>query len=248
MLYPLRKLMSGEVGALSMPVLLSSVLAIQFLVPSVTKADEYDDLVSQADKAIVDKELDLAVACCNRAISIDPYAAGAYISRAWAYINRARYDEAISDCDQALDRNPSPELSSIAYNNRGVCHLEKGEYKLATADWSRALQADPGNHLAYANVSWLLATCPNAKLREGRKALEWAKKAYESDPEDGIIMQTLAAAYAECGDFEEAVHWMKKAMTATNKSTCAGESVEELGRRLLESFRQKKPWRLEKAE
>jgi len=67
--------------------------------------------------------------------------------------------------------------------------------------------------LAHNNLAWLLATCPDASLRDGSRAVELARKAEQlagsSHPE---IFDTLAAAYAEAGQFSEAMETAKKAL------------------------------------
>jgi hypothetical protein len=65
---------------------------------------------------------------------------------------------------------------------------------------------------------WLalfLATCPDQKFRNGAQALVYARKAYEPDQSsDDIVLAGLAAAYAETGDFEQAVKFQQMALQA----------------------------------
>lgn len=59
----------------------------------------------------------------------------------------------------------------------------------------------------------LEATCPDAKYRDGKKAVEDATKASQLTAGKEVrILETLAAAYAEAGDFASAVMWQEQAM------------------------------------
>ena len=89
-------------------------------------------------------------------------------------------------------------------------------------------------------MAWLLSTAPDAKVRDGKRALEAAKKACElTEYKNGGYLDTLAAAYAEAGDFEKAVEWQDKALKAGDIP------VKDLdgARKRLELFKQKKPYR-----
>ena len=57
-----------------------------------------------------------------------------------------------------------------------------------------------------------LASCPEAKYRDGKRALELARGAYQAEATHTRALEALAAAHAETGNFEEAVRWLQRAL------------------------------------
>ena len=87
------------------------------------------------------------------------------------------------------------------------------------------------------------ATCPNEKYRDGKKAFENARKAYQlSGANEWSYLVTLAAAYAENGDFNKAKEWEAKAieMATTDKSAKDKDKAEARSR--LELYKQGRPY------
>lgn len=84
-------------------------------------------------------------------------------------------------------------------------------YAQAISDCSKAIEIDPEYAPAYRRKALILATCIDAKYRDGIKAVELAKKVVELFPSP-ISLPTLAAAYAEAGEFHKAVVTQEKAI------------------------------------
>lgn len=111
----------------------------------------------------------------------------------------------------------------------------------ATLSYIKAIELDSKNIEAHNDYAWLLATCPETKYRNATKALELAQIAVSLGPNIPGVYDTLAASYAEKGEFEKAVHWQEKAIKLQdeNENTVARkESVKRLG-----NYIQGKPWR-----
>ena len=109
-----------------------------------------------------------------------------------------------------------------------------------------AMGIAPKDAWAYRNLAWLQATCPDAKYRDGKKALENAKRAYELVGMKGSDFSALAAAYAENGDFPTACEWQVKAIEwlDANKYSTTKDKAE--ARSQMESYKAKNPYRDER--
>ncbi len=131
-----------------------------------------------------------------------------------------------------------------AHRGRGDALLSLGRHADAIADYEAALAVDAENRSLLNNFAWVLATSPVDELRDAEKAKRLATKACElSEYKMPHILSTLAAAYAEAGDFETARKWSAKAVELGE-----GEIKQQLSEE-LESYKQEKPWReLKQAE
>lgn len=154
---------------------------------------------------------------------------------AWQY--KGDYDKAIADYDEALRIDPT---RATTCHNRGLTWKKKSEFAKAVADFDRALELDPKNNSTYESLAWLRATCPNPEFRDGRKALASATRACEmSASKRAQSLCVLAAAYAEIGDFDNAVETQKKALDI------ASEDEREYFSEILETYQRRRPYREE---
>ena len=97
---------------------------------------------------------------------------------------------------------------------------------------------DPSHATLYRTLAWLQATCADEKLRDGKKAFENASTAFQlTGGKDWKCVETLAAAYAECGDFANATRWQTKAV-----EMAPDEGNRQWCRSLLELYKRHKPY------
>ena len=152
------------------------------------------------------QQYDLAIEAFTTAIELIPGDVEAYNYRGVARTYQGDYDGAIADYSAALQIKPA---YAEALNNRGFAWVRKGNLTRALADFSRAIEIKPGLLDAYNSKAWILATSSRPGYRNGKEAVALAQKAVEINA--GIdSLDTLAAAYAANGQFEEAVATQKQ--------------------------------------
>ncbi|MBC8874614.1 MAG: tetratricopeptide repeat protein [Planctomycetes bacterium] len=134
------------------------------------------------------------------------------------------------------------ETNWLARQARADTLLSVGDHKEAIADFEIVFKQQPENDSILNNFAWVLATSPVDELRDGKRAITLATKACEvTEYKKPHILSTLAAAYAETGDFKTAIKWSTKAVELGS----GDEEVDEQLKKELESYQQKKPWREE---
>ena len=182
------------------------------------------------------KDYDKAIADYNEAIRLDPKDAWAHSERGSAYYEKKDFDQAIADHNEAI-RLDSTNPYFIC--RRAVNRVHNKQYDRAMADLNEAIRLDPKHADAYNSLAWLWATCPNEKFRDGKRAVEVGIHACElSEWKEAYNLGTLAAAYAEVGDFAKAVEWQEKA----NKLYTDADDRKK-GEERLRLFKEKKPYR-----
>jgi tetratricopeptide (TPR) repeat protein len=151
---------------------------------------------------------------------------------------KGQYDNAISDYTKVIETDPK---NADAYVLRGDTYYKQGRYDKAISDLTQATEVDPGFAEAYNVRAWLLATCPDAASRDGAKAVKLAKKALNLS-RNATFLDTLAAAYAEAGQFGEAIMIELEAIQTLKKEGDEKKFLDEFNQRLT-SYESHKPWR-----
>ena len=156
-----------------------------------------------------------------------------------ALLRAGRPDEALEHLQTALTLNPNyPE----ARNNLAIVLSQKGRMSEAVAEWNKTLAIDPNNLEAECNLGWVLSTFRDSTVRNGARAVELTQRALRiSDGKNARIWRLAAAAYAEAGQFDNAIKAAQSGITVAESEGNAG-LVETL-KANVRQFEQRLPLR-----
>ena len=174
----------------------------------------------------------------SMAIARSPRDPKFYVERAQAYEANGQYKTALADLDEAMTLRPD----SAKYRYlRGIAYAYAGDAQAAKQDFARAEAMEPGSAESYNARAWLMATAPDPQMRDGKKAVESATRAcVMTSWNDPDMLGTLAAAYAETGDFADAIKWQQKAVDLTSPTLLV--TLDERQARLA-LYQNHRPWR-----
>jgi Flp pilus assembly protein TadD len=181
---------------------------------------------SNLGNALARKQLwDAAVDHLHEAVRLRPDYADAYFNLGSVLFQQGRIEEAIVQWQKALEIRPR---DAEAHSNVASAFRKQGNVKEAIAEYEQALNIAPEDPVALNNLSWILATCSDASMRDGSRAVTLAVKAVQaSGGKNPSFVRTLAAAHAEAGQFAEAV-----ATAEAAKALASTQRKPELVRRL----------------
>ena len=181
------------------------------------------------------RRFDEAVAELQKIRNLQPKDTLTLLQLAVLYNTMKKMDESIDAYTALLAEDPEQWR---ALRGRGDVYLNVGRQAEAVADYEIALKLSPKDYGILNNLAWVLATSPDAKLRDGKRAIELATEACEvTEYKLAYILSTLAAAYAESGDFPTAIEWSSKAIEIGD------QQHDEALKKELESYKAGNPWR-----
>ena len=184
-------------------------------------------------------ELDQAIREFDQGIELNPDYAEAYFNRGIAYRSKDDYDQAIRDFDRAIALNPK---FSGAYTGIVYALLQQGRHREVLKYCHQAIQLGCDGPKLLNDLAWVLATHEDAQLRNGAEAVRLAERACRrTGYKIPAVLDTLAAAYAEVGQFDRAV---ETAQRAIQLALVAGN--EKLAKDIqshLELYKAKRPYR-----
>jgi tetratricopeptide (TPR) repeat protein len=199
----------------------------------------YVEAYYNAGNALLQKgNVDEAITYYQKALQIIPDYTKACYNLGNALLQKGNVDEAIVYYQKALENHPD---YAEAHNNLGNALLKQGRVNEAVTHYQKALQINPDSPDVLNNLAWLLATCPDAHIRDGVQAVKYAERACELTHYGvTVLVGTLAAAYAEAGRFDDALAAAQKACAL---ASAAGEQdLLEKNQKLLALYRAHQPY------
>jgi len=154
--------------------------------------------------------LDEAISEFRKTLIIKPNHLETHIKLGIAYFKQGRLDDAISEFKKAIAINPT---LAETYHKLASALETQGKLSDAISAYREVIHLKPDHHKAYNNLAWIYATSSNANIRNGNEAIALATKACElTGFKKAEALDTLAAAYAEQGNFDKAVEHQYKAI------------------------------------
>jgi tetratricopeptide (TPR) repeat protein len=183
-------------------------------------------------------QVDEAMVHYQQALQIKPDYAEAHVSLGNVLLPKGRVDEAMVHYQQALQIDPD---FAEAHISLGKALYQEGRVAEAITHFQKTLQIKPDSVDVLNNLAWLLATSPDARIRDGVQAVKYAERACELTHQGvTILVGTLAAAFAEAGRYDDAIATAQKACAL---ASAAGEQdLLEKNQKLLALYRTHQPY------
>jgi tetratricopeptide (TPR) repeat protein len=170
-----------------------------------------------------------AIAQYQKALQLEFDEVPARVQLGIALSAQGRVDDAISQFQQALKIQPD---DVDARRSLAVALYKSGKPAEAITQWNEILRLQPDNAFVLAQLAHALATSPEASVRDGAKAVELARRAEKlTDGRQPLVLDALAAAQAESGQFAEAVDTAQQALALASSQNNAA-LAEELRARI----------------
>lgn len=194
--------------------------------------------VLAGNRRLAAEKPDEAVQRYRTALDLNEQSAEAHRRLGDLYLQRGDSAAGERELGRALELNPRDRLSLAALY---TYYCAKESYRSAAGAVRRSVAADPNNTEARLALAWLLATCSDARVRDGAAALENARLARHALGPRPDVLDVLAAAQAEAQQHDEAIQTATSALDVASREN-RSDLAQEIARR-LEQYRQRQPCR-----
>ncbi len=204
--------------------------------------------LSRCTANFMDRNYDQAIKDCTKSIELNPDLTLlhlAYFQRGEAYAQLNDYDQAMENYNKVLEILPNFAPAFLA---RGELFSKLGNYDQSLKDFNKGIELTPKDATAYTAIAMFFATCRDSKYRDGKKAVQYANEAVRLSQNirtnvnlKAIVYDTLAASYAEVGDFNQAVLMESKALDLY-KPANAEDKTKARYKELIEAYKNKQTY------
>jgi tetratricopeptide (TPR) repeat protein len=158
--------------------------------------------------------LDEAISLLQAAVDLRPDNSPAHENLAKALLQKGKVTDALIHYRKLLELQPD---NIEVHNIVGTVLIQQGRIREGVEEWQKVLEIQPDNGNAMSNLAWVLATSPDDSLRDGAKAVQLAEQAMRiSGRRIPVLFRTLAATYAERGQFSEAIQTAQQGIELAN--------------------------------
>jgi Tfp pilus assembly protein PilF len=180
-----------------------------------------------------------AVTHLTNAIRIWPLHFKARNNLGKTFLKQGKLNDAIVCFDEIIKQNPK---YAEAYLNLATIYAQQGKYDLVFSNCAKAEKLKLNKVEELNNLAWTLATIGNLPSEGNEKAIEYAQRACELTAYKNMhVLDTLAAAYAASGKFNDAIMTAEKALSLA-KTAGQKDTAREMQSR-LELYRTNRPYR-----
>ncbi len=185
------------------------------------------------------KDYKKAIDYGEKALALKPDDFHAHEQLAFAYSFDLQDEAAAKQYELAMKFMPQDQLDFLATRVRllyqlGMTRARQGKFDLAIVQFNEALKLNPNDSILLNSLASLLLDCPNQELRDPPRALELAQQACAlTQLKHPLFLKTLALAYAELGNFNNAVNTTESALAlarSMGNQALVAELQEQLDR------------------
>jgi tetratricopeptide (TPR) repeat protein len=191
------------------------------------------------DILFAEGKVDEAIEKYKLALRLDHSSSFARLELGRAFMAKKRVADAADEFKTVLHDEPK---NYEAHHLLAKALLLQGQAAPAVAEFRASLDSEFNQPETLNELAWLLATDPHAEIRHGTNAVLLALRACElTRGQEPRFLGTLAAAYAETGDFDKAV---AAGQAAHDLALTQGrKELAERNQQLLALYRAHKPFR-----